>query len=219
MLLQVTTIQFPEIALRTRDAHKLRGFFGNLFKEKSELLHNHYADGSVRHRYPLVQYKVVDSVPQLVGIGEGGRLLTELFLRIKNIDIEGTTYEVLSKNIGNRQWDLSDFSKLHRYKFDTLWVGLNQKNYAEYVLMCSDSEKSDFLNKQLQNSILAFYKGVDYRISERIMATADLSERTTQFKNQTMLGFTGSFVTNAALPDNIGIGKSVARGFGNVCKV
>ncbi len=219
MLLQVTTIQFPEIALRTRDAHKLRGFFGNLFKEKSELLHNHYADGSVRHRYPLVQYKVVDSVPQLVGIGEGGRLLTELFLRIKNIDIEGTTYEVLSKNIGNRQWDLSDFTKLHRYNFDTLWMGLNQKNYAEYMLMSSEQHKSDFLNKQLQNSILAFYKGVDYRISERIMATADLSERTTQFKNQTMLGFTGSFVTNAVLPDNIGIGKSVARGFGNVRKV
>jgi len=30
-------IRFPEINLRTRDAHKLRGYFGNLFKEKSEL--------------------------------------------------------------------------------------------------------------------------------------------------------------------------------------
>lgn len=28
--LPLTTVTFPEIALRTRDAHKLRGYFGNV---------------------------------------------------------------------------------------------------------------------------------------------------------------------------------------------
>lgn len=72
-------IQFPEIELRTRDAHKLRGYFGNLFKEHSPLLHNHWENGSVRYRYPTVQYKVIDKVPMLIGIEEGAELLPQLF--------------------------------------------------------------------------------------------------------------------------------------------
>ena len=77
-----TLIRFPEIALATRDAHKLRGFFGDLFREHSPLLHNHFEDGSLRYAYPLVQYKVIDGVPMLVGFGEGSRLLIELFIKI-----------------------------------------------------------------------------------------------------------------------------------------
>ena len=40
----LTTITLPEITLRTRDGHKLRGYFGELFREHSPLLHNHYAE-------------------------------------------------------------------------------------------------------------------------------------------------------------------------------
>ncbi len=59
MQIQTTTIRFPEIQLQARDAHKLRGYFGNLFKEHSPLLHNHFEDGSLRYKYSLVQYKII----------------------------------------------------------------------------------------------------------------------------------------------------------------
>ena len=75
-MIQTVIIQFPEITLKTRDAHKLRGYFGNLFKEYSPLLHNHYETGELRYKYPLVQYKVLDKVPTLVAIKEGAQLLT-----------------------------------------------------------------------------------------------------------------------------------------------
>jgi len=84
-----TIIRFPEIKLRTRDAHKLRGYFGNLFKEKSELLHNHMGNGKLRYAYPQVQYKVIERTPYLVGVQEGAELLGELFLKIKELDIGG----------------------------------------------------------------------------------------------------------------------------------
>lgn len=66
-----TTISFPSISLQTRDAHKLRGYFGNLFKENSPLMHNHFQDGSVKYAYPMVQYKVVNQMLMLVGHNEG----------------------------------------------------------------------------------------------------------------------------------------------------
>ena len=211
-----TIIRFPEINLKTRDAHKLRGFFGNLFQEYSPLLHNHYDDGKVRYAYPLVQYKVIDKVPLLTGFGEGSRLLIELFLKIKYLDIEKSRYEINSKNISNVINDLSDFSRLYEYRFKTLWMALNQKNFVEYIKLKSDEEKATFLNKQLQNNILSFYKGVGYRVDERIMVKGHFKEKTTKFKDKSMLAFEGGFVSNAPLPDFAGLGKAVSRGFGTV---
>src|SRR4051812_35346852 len=82
-----TIIRFPEIQLATRDAHKLRGYFGDLFREHSPLLHNHLETGEAAYRYPLVQYKVLDSVPTLVGLQEGADLLIQLFLKIKELQV------------------------------------------------------------------------------------------------------------------------------------
>ncbi len=219
MTLTQTLIRFPEIALKTRDAHKLRGFFGELFKEHSPLLHNHYDDGKVRYGYPLVQYKVIDQVPMLTGFGEGSRLLIELFLKIKELDIEGVRYAIHSKNIENKIYDLSDFSQLRQYAFKTLWMALNQKNFDLYKNLKTEKEKEQFLNKQLQNNILSFYKGVGFRVTERIMVKGDFKEKTTLFKSKKMLVFEGKFVTNALLPGYAGIGKSTARGFGTVITV
>ena len=216
MQLTQTLIRFPEIALRTRDAHKLRGFFGELFKEHSPLLHNHYDDGKVRYGYPLVQYKVIERVPMLTGFGEGSRLLIELFLKIKELDIEGVRYAIHSKNIENKIYDLSDLAQLRQYEFKTLWMALNQKNFGIYKNLKTEKEKEGFLNKQLQNNILSFYKGVGFRVTERIMVTGNYREKTTLFKNKKMLAFEGKFVTNALLPGYAGIGKSTARGFGTV---
>ena len=42
------------------------------------------------------------------------------------------------------------------------------------------------------------------------------NQRETQFKNNAMLAFEGGFVTNAILPELVGLGKSVARGFGTI---
>ena len=216
MQISTTIIQFPEISLKTRDGHKLRGFFGNLFKEHSNLLHNHYANGQSKYQYPKVQYKVINNTPHLIGIQEGGKLLIELFLKIKQITIEEDTYVVNSKNISNNITEIGDFSKLNEYKFETLWMALNQKNHQKYLQLNNEEEKAVFLNKQLQNNILSFYKGVDFYIKDRIMVTSKLEEKTTKFKDKNMMAFSGSFVTNAVLPDFVGIGKSVSRGFGTV---
>ena len=51
------------------------------------------------------------------------------------------------------------------------------------------------------------------------MAMTTLQEKSTQFKGQTMLAFKGEFVINADIPDGLGLGKSVSRGFGTVNKL
>ena len=215
MQITQTTIQFPDIQLQTRDAHKLRGYFGNLFMEHSPLLHNHYDDGSSRYAYPLVQYKVIDRVPALVGFQEGAELLVSLFLKIRELDIEGQHFPVLAKNIQQKQCELTVNQQLYNYSFKTLWMALNQENFRKY-LQLDETEKGTFLNRQLQNNILSFYKGLSFRTNERIMVITRMEEKQTLFKNQSMLAFAGQFTSNAYLPEWAGIGKAVSRGFGTV---
>jgi hypothetical protein len=215
MQITQTTIQFPDIQLQARDAHKLRGYFGNIFKEYSPLLHNHYNDGSSRYAYPLVQYKVIDGIPILVGFQEGADLLVSLFLKIREIDIEGKQYQIQAKNIQQKQNLLVVNQQLYNYTFKTLWMALNQENYKKYLFL-DDADKNMFLNHQLQNSILSFYKGLSFRTDERIMAITQLEEKQTQFKDQPMLAFSGRFTTNAFIPELAGIGKAVSRGFGTI---
>lgn len=215
MQITQTIIRFPEIELLTRDAHKLRGFFGNMFKEHSPLLHNHYSDGKTRYEYPLVQYKVVDKIPILLGFQEGADLLVSLFLKISEININSKVYPVLSKNIQQNNRELRVNDQLYNYRFKTLWMGLNQDNFRDYQQL-DEGEKSNFLNRQLQNSILSFYKGLSFRTSDRIMATSKLNEKNTLFKDKSMLAFEGEFTSNAYIPDLAGIGKAVSRGFGTI---
>lgn len=213
-----TIIRFPEIKLRTRDAHKLRGYFGNLFQERSELLHNHMGNGDFRYAYPQVQYKVIEQTPILVGIKEGAELLGELFLKIKQLDIGGQKYPVRQKNIEGKSKEIGISETSHSYRFQTLWMALNQKNHEQY-------EQSDELGRQHQleriliGNMLAFFKGMDHFVEEQIQVKGTFKEKSTRFKNNRMLAFEGVFTTNLQLPDYIGLGKAVSRGFGTIYKV
>lgn len=211
-----TIIRFPEIQLSTRDAHKLRGYFGNIFKEHSSLLHNHLESGESAYRYPLVQYKILKNIPTLVGLNEGAELLINLFLKIKTLQIEDRTYEIQQKNIESKNIEIGLSSELHSYRFQTLWMALNQENHQKY-LNNSPAERQKQLNVLLQNNILSYYKAMNYWVDGQVMGMLqNVSEKETKFKDKAMIAFQADFVTNAILPSFIGIGKSVARGFGSI---
>lgn len=218
MLTPQTIIRFPEIELHTRDAHKLRGYFGNLFREKSALLHNHLEGGGFKYDYPKVQYKVIGNTPILVGIADGAGLLTDLFLKIKELNIDGKIYPVHQKNIEARQIEPGPTVAPLTYSFETLWMGLNQKNHSKY----SDAnplERERLLERILVGNCLSFFKSLDIFAETKLEARGSFKEKTTRFKNNRMIAFEGMFEMNADLPDLIGLGKQVSRGFGTVRKV
>ena len=152
-------------------------------------------------------------------MGEGGRLLIQLFLKIKELKIDARTYPVLSKNIESKKQETGTTGELRTYEFKTLWLGLNQKNCRQYKSMNDRMKKYKLLQKILTSNILSFYKGIEHYDTKKILLTCNLSEKTTKFKNEKMLAFMGGFTTNALLPDLIGLGKSVSRGFGAIMKI
>lgn len=218
--MQHTLLKFPEINLPTRAAHQLRGYFGDFFREKSPLLHNHYENGDPIYRYPLIQYKVVNGTPMLLGIGEGAPLLLKLFLEVNELKIADTIYPLEHKHLKCDEVEIGYSEQLHEYRFETLWMALNQRNFDRYHNTPAE-EQNAFLERQLQNHILAIFKGLNIWLQphERIMVKAKLTTHRTQFKDKKMLAFGGTFVANVHLPPYIGIGKSVSRGFGTIRKI
>lgn len=226
----LTTITFPEIALRVRDGHKLRGYFGGLFREHSPLLHNHFEESGdgrgpkYRYAYPLVQYKVLCRVPTLVGLGEGAGLLVELFLKMKELKIDDDVYPVLSKHIEHQQATIGLSDDLHTYRYETLWLGLNQKNHRAYQEAAPDKKNGILKNTAIAN-ILTFVEAFGLNLDrnqheQRVLLKLDPTEpAVTKFKNVELLGFRGTFTTNALLPDNVGLGKQAARGFGTIRRI
>jgi len=218
--INICRIKFPEIELQARDAHKLRGYFGNTFKEHSPLLHNHWESGNVRYRYPNVQYKVIDKIPTLIGIEEGAELLSQLFFKVREIDISGQKYPIQSKNIEVEDEEVGFSHNLEEYSFQTLWMALNQRNFSTYQKL-DNAEKQDMLNRILVGHILSFFRnmGVELKQNERLMARVNVEEKTTNFKGHKMIAFSGGFIVNAHLPEGIGIGRSSSRGFGTIIKI
>jgi hypothetical protein len=216
----IATVSFPEIRLSPRDAHKVRGYFGEVFKEHSPLLHNHFQDGGFRYSYPLVQYKVIDHVPILVGLQDGSKLLTELFFQMKSLKINEHEFKVFERDIAFKNPQIGVTPSLHTYRFQTLWMALNQENFPEYMDKDEEGRRA-LLNRILTANILSFFKGIGLYLNpdERIMLTAQTQEKSTKFKDQKMMAFHGQFTTNVLLPDFIGLGKSVSRGFGTIQKI
>jgi hypothetical protein len=216
MKIPVTCISFPEIEMENRDAHKLRGFFANLFRNESPLLHNHFENGEIRYSYPVVQYKVIYKVPYLIGINEGSELVNSLFLRINELKIENKLYAINSKNMITSMEEIGISDNKNKYKFVTLWMALNQANYDKYLKLFEDDEKERLLERTLIGNILSFFKYSKYNAENEISMDLNVHENLTQFKGKSMLAFSGSFSTNAKIPDYLGLGKSVSRGFGSI---
>lgn len=215
MQIQLSKFQFPELRMHASAGHKLRGYFGNIFRDHSDLLHNHFADGSAKYRYPLVQYKVIEKTPTLIGINEGAHLLTRLFLKVEELIFEGQKIPVRNKQLKNKEWSIGLSDDLFTYRFETLWMGLNQKNHSLY-LQANEEEKKALLKRSLIGNILSFYKGIDYRAEQQILVQPILKAHQTQFKNRSMIAFSGQFTTNAILPPLVGLGKAVSRGYGAI---
>lgn len=70
-------------------------------------------------------------------------------------------------------------------------------------------------------NILAFFKGIGYHCSDEIhtaISSVD-KEESLYYKGVRFRGFDLKFITNAVLPNNIGIGKSPSVGFGTLQRI
>ena len=107
------------------------------------------------------------------------------------------------------------------YELQSPWLGLNQKNFGVYEKASNETERKDLLRRTLTGNILSMSKSLGCRLEpdQTIKTNLTVKPRSVQLKGKSMLGFQGVIKTNFMIPDYLGLGKSVSRGFGVVRRI
>jgi len=213
--LAVATLKIPASRpLRAYEAAVIRGYLGRLFRD-NPLLHHHLGNRFL-YTYPRIQFKVIEGIAYVVSIEEGvlaiqsiQNIMTNLKLEMNNIEFYQPQLKITTERIG-----LTDNE--NNYLFLTPWLALNEKNHRAYI---KSGFREDILQRALLGNILSMCKGLGYVVEENLIVNLkSIREVRATLKGTPMLGFLGEFAVNFEIPDYLGLGKSVARGFGTVKK-
>ncbi|MEM3101673.1 MAG: CRISPR-associated endonuclease Cas6 [Candidatus Nitrosotenuis sp.] len=202
--------------LVTDSPSTLRGFIASLFPDNS-LLHHHLNTPNKKgfiYTYPKVQYKIIDGVPIVLGIGDAKEVVKGIS-NIDSLNLKGKKYLITDRKLIEKDVDFGVTEDAFSYKFLTPWLALNEESYQRYK-KCNQAERKKQLESILVGNIISMAKGLEYIITDKITATVNVHEVSTSLKGTPMLGFLGTFSVNFEIPDYWGIGKSVSRGFGTV---
>ncbi|MBU4319606.1 MAG: hypothetical protein KJ739_00740 [Nitrospinae bacterium] len=202
--------------ISSNDAEKIRGYIGRKFIDDS-FLHHHTENNKLIYRYPIVQYKIIDGNPLLIGIKGGVDSLWKVFDNMSELNLDNITHEIFDKKSLLKQVHIGVLDGQSTYSFLTPWLALNEKNYEKYQKLGGWHKRKELLEKILIGNIISMSKSLGYTVPEPIHADiSTMKEVQTTLKATPMLGFLGMFSVNFEIPDYWGIGKSVSRGFGTV---
>ena len=205
--------------LYANETPRLRGFFGNEFAEHI-LLHQHNKDGTLIYNYPRVQFKILNKQAMLIGLDEGSDLLTQLWLEVDQAKLGIETLSVQESTVQKQQVEIGEIENMVKYRFLSPWLALNQENARRYRTMSKDIERVRLLERILVGNCLSFAKSFQHKVTLNLQSDCSrLRLVSSRLKGITMQGFTGLFCVNFLLPDRVGIGKSVSRGFGTLVRV
>lgn len=182
------------------------------------LFHHHLDDAKYLYKYPLIQYKSIGKNPSIICIETGVDEIHKYFeQRGWDIMINGRHIEMKISRLELNQFVMQVWDKHFRYSIFN-WIALNKQNYEKYVSMEGMSEKIKFLENMLKANILAFAKGIDWIIEKQIeVEILNMKEPyIVKVKQNPLMSFNLEFKTNVFLPNFIGLGKSVSKGFGVV---
>lgn len=209
----------PHVSLTPSKIHKLRGYVGQLFKEH-DLIHNHDINtGKLIYRYPLIQFKLIDRTPAIIALTDKAvNIFSEIFMKLDEIIIDDAAIPILEKDLQIEETEFGYSDETFMYEFASPWIGLNQNNYPEYINLNTQDKKNRILKRTLTGNLLSMAKGLGLWLEkdQHVKLDLQLKEKPVNLKGKKMAGFTGIFKTNFMIPDYLGIGKSVSRGFGTV---
>lgn len=195
---------------------KLRGFFAENFGRYT-LIHQHLSDNRFLYKAPLIQYKMLNGRPFVIGINEGSEVLQKIYEEISYLRIGSSEYQIKEKHIVLKTDYYGITTSDKPYRFLTPWLALNERNFERYRKAKNWTERREILQKCLIANLISMSKGLGYTVPAPIkVELGRMREINTSLKGVPFLGFLGDFKVNFHIPDLWGIGKSVSRGFGTV---
>ena len=198
-----------------KTAYQVKGVFMRHYPDLDiiPMLNGKYRD---RYLYPRVQVKVLNEQIYIIGVGDGYDCVLQLMDKISMLNFGNITFEVNDKNIIDLMDQFQQTDQLLRYRFVTPWVALNQTTGRKYRAL-NNSERVNFLNKLLGENIVFIAKELSVDLEDKVFTKVILSSLFPKSLDENNWGaFSGEFSTNFNLPNYIGLGNGITRGYGAI---
>jgi len=191
---------------------------------QTNLFHNHDEQKTDPiTRYPLIQYQKRAGGYFAMGINDGSRALTELFIDPKPGMPINDWLQIAVKKVEDTAYETALHGNKITYTL-TNWLPFNSENYKRYRQMSAVSEKINFLEQMLLAHLLKdFVHFLKLEIDPALvqLSITDIDSFTrpcVQMRVNKHIHdfqpFTVSFSTNLLLPPHICLGNGKVFGFG-----
>lgn len=191
---------------------ELRGALSARFPEN--LLFHQHKDNTFVYRYPLIHYRWQKGNGVLVGFHEGARDLLKIEWPGLLLHLGQVEARIMDVDFSCKMESFEFSQGLQQYKFRTPWLPFNQENYKRYLRMTPDQQAQE-RNRLLISNLLSAAKGLGVFLNQQVLASFIIRRSLfCRYKDQQLLGFFGTVVTNLNLPSEIAIGSKVSHGFG-----
>jgi hypothetical protein len=210
-----------DFELERRKIPAFRGAVIEKVGRENVLFHNHLNQESFLYGYPLIQYKMIRKYPAIVCLKYGTEEILKFFQKSSwDLVIHGERIETEVRHIDFDYFMCGFSSEPLHYRIQN-WFALNEENYEKFRPLTCDEDRIGFLQRILTGNILSYSKGIEWNIGGQIeVGIPKLPDiHLFSFKKYQMAGFHLDFTANIMLPDFIGLGKSVSRGFGMIMRI
>lgn len=173
-------------------------------------------DGSYRERflYPRVQVKILNEQIYFVGIKEGVEPIESILDLLKVMNFGNITFEVQGFDAETEDGRFMPTTRMIRYKFLTPWIALNETNLMKYKYMYGD-ERLKLLTRLLSQNIVFLAKEMGVNLQTKIYSKLKLESLYPKLVDDGQMGsFQGEFRSNFILPNFLGIGNGITKGYG-----
>lgn len=192
---------------------------GVLMKEFPDEALIPFINGSYRNDflYPRIQVKILNEEIYLIGIKEGVEPVESIVHNLEIMNFGNITFQI--ENIKSKQIELDcgPTDKSINYGFLTPWIALNKINLKRYKTFSDKNGKEhlDFLRRLLSQNIAFIGKELGILLETKIFVDLTLDSLKPRIMDDGKAGaFDGNFQTNFVLPNYIGVGNGITKGFG-----
>ena len=178
-----------------------------------------FINGNYRNEflYPRIQVKILNEQIYLVGIKEGVEPIESIMKSLELLNFGNITFKVENIESEKIELDIGCTDKAIHYNFLSPWIALNRVNLKRYKGFSEKKSKdqTDFLRRLLSQNIA--FIGKEFGLSPESRIFVDLSLESTvpkMLEDGKAGSFNGSFNSNFVLPNYIGVGNGITKGFG-----